>query len=80
LALKTDGLIGLALLRLLLLDNCYVSMVAWFECASDAEIVLFKNIFFTRNLPNGMPLWTDRLMEWVMKSLRTFLKKQAWLQ
>jgi hypothetical protein len=41
----------------------------WFECALDAEIVLFKNIFFTKNSPNGKPLWTDRLMEWVMKSL-----------
>jgi hypothetical protein len=47
----------------------------WWETASPAEKVIFKEFVFTRLSQNGLPIWSDCCIEWTMGHIQEFMGK-----
>lgn len=49
--------------------------LVWWETASDADRKLFENFIYTRQSENGLPIWSDRCIEWTMGHIRQYMGK-----
>jgi hypothetical protein len=44
--------------------------IVWWQCASEADKVIFEKIIMTRQTAAGKTIYTDRFVEWMIRDLR----------
>lgn len=60
------------------INYCYLvcEFLEWYKLASDAEMILFENFFYTKLSVGGKPIWADRGVEWTVNHIRSFMGRR----